>query len=171
MIETLKKFFCHWNGRWWGDLQKNANATLLNLIGKGSGASRLLAKLIWGWPQTRLLTVPTAWPIAVLVVTTLIIAAGVLLHRIWKISLSWRMPAGLLENKPYVSSPENKVQESKDLKENQSQWIDRPDKNPRKFSILEIPSQYKRSLFTLMLSPLPSFPFGTGISFRIFDLY
>jgi hypothetical protein len=34
------------------------------------------------------------------------------------------MPASLLENKPYVSSPEDKVQEPKDLKENQSKKVE-----------------------------------------------
>lgn len=110
-------------GRWWGYLQRNANTTLLNRIGKGGRATGLLAKLIRGWPQTLLLAVPASGPIALLVVPALVIAAWVLLHGVWKIPLSWGMPAGLLENKPDVSSPENEVQESKDLKENKSKFV------------------------------------------------
>lgn len=96
--------------------------TGLYLIVKGSGARGLLAKLI-GRPQTRLLAIATARPIAVLVVSTLVIAARVLLHGVGKVSLSGGMPAGLLEDKPNVASPEDKVQKPKDLKENQSKRL------------------------------------------------
>ena len=135
------------------DLWKNAKTTLLHLIGKRSRGSRLLAKLIW--PQTCLLVVPTAWPIAVLVVPALVVATGVLLHGVWKISLARGMPAGLLENKPDVSSPEDKVQESKDLKEDQSKWVDRLERKLRKISISEKSFKRKRSLFTSMQGLLP----------------
>lgn len=101
-------------GRWRGYLQKNANTTLLNRIGEGGGATGLLAKLIGGGLQTGLLAVPPSGPIAVLVVPALVVAARVLLHWVGKVSLSWGVPASLLENKPDVSSPENKVQKSKD---------------------------------------------------------
>jgi hypothetical protein len=33
------------------------------------------------------------------------------------------MPASLLENKPNVSSPEDKIQKPEDLKENWSKWL------------------------------------------------
>lgn len=165
-METLKKFSCHWHGRWWGYLQ-NASATLLNLVGKGGRATGLLAKLIGGCPQTRLLAVPTSGPIAVLVVPALVIAAWVLLHWVWKIPLPRGMPAGLLENKPDVSSPENKVQESKDLKENQSKKGDRLNK----WNLFQkIPSEYERSLFTSMLRHLPNFHLEL-VSFRISDSF
>lgn len=117
-----KKNLCDWNERWWGSHQKSLGDTGLYLIVKGSGARGLLAKLI-GRPQTRLLAIATARPIAVLVVSTLVIAARVLLHGVGKVSLSGGMPAGLLEDKPNVASPEDKVQKPKDLKKNQSKRL------------------------------------------------
>lgn len=169
-FETLKKLFWHWNGRWWGSLQKNANVTLLHLIGKRSRAAGLLAKLIWGWPQTHLLAIPSAWPIAVLVIPFLVIAARVFLHWVWKVSLSWGMPASFLENKPDISSPEDEVQESKDLKENESKWVDTQDRNPRKISISEKSFTTQRS-FSLQCVASSNFSFGTTISLRISDFY
>ena len=152
------------------NLQKNAKTTLLHLIGKRSRGSRLLAKFIWGWPQTRLLVVPTARPIAVLVVPASVVATGVLLHGVWKISLARGMPAGLLENKPDVSSPEDKVQESKDLKEDQSKWVDRLERKLRKISISEKSLKCKRSLFISMQRLLPVSGVEVTVSFRIYDL-
>lgn len=107
--ELLKKFLCDWNERWPGSCQKNLGDTGLHLIVKGSRARGLLAKLIRRWPQTRLLAIATTWPIAVLV-----IAARMLLHGVGKVSLSRGMPAGLLEDKPNVAGPEDKVQKPKD---------------------------------------------------------
>lgn len=110
----LLKILLYWNGGWWCYHQKNLGDTPLYLIVKGSGTTRLLAKLIGSWPQIRLLAVPTTWPITLLVVASLIVAAGVLLHGVWKVSLSRGMPASLLENKPNVSSPEDKIQKPED---------------------------------------------------------
>lgn len=66
-----------------------------------------------------------------MVVPALVIGARVLLHGIGKVSLSGGMPAGLLEDKPNVAGPEDKVQKPKDLKENQSKrlkdWTETPE--------------------------------------------
>lgn len=58
-----------------------------------------------------------------MVVPALVIGARVLLHGVGKVSLSGGMPAGLLEDKPNVAGPEDKVQKPKDLKENQSKKL------------------------------------------------
>lgn len=61
------------------------------------------------------LVVATRWPIAVLVVATLVIAAGLLLHGVCRVPLARGMPARLLKHKPNVACPEDKVQVAKDL--------------------------------------------------------
>lgn len=61
------------------------------------------------------LVVATSWPIAVLVVATLVVAAGLLLHGVRRVPLARGMPACLLKHKPNVACPEDKVQVAKYL--------------------------------------------------------
>lgn len=63
------------------------------------------------------LVVATGRPVAVLVVATLVVAAGLLLHGVRRVPLARGMPARLLKHKPNVACPEDKVQEAKDLAE------------------------------------------------------
>lgn len=76
-----------------------------------------------------------------MVVPALVIAAGVLLHGVGKVSLSRGMPAGLLEDKPNVAGPEDKVQKPKDLKENQSERLKDWTETTLEDSIYSNPSQ------------------------------
>lgn len=99
---------------------------LLHLISKWSRATLLLlAKfinlaIISLLPKIAfLLVIPTTRPIAILIVATLVIAAGLFLQGVWRIPWTRRMPTSLLKNKPDISCPENKVQESKDLNKKQ----------------------------------------------------
>lgn len=105
---------------------------VLNLVSKWSWATLaktlLLAKFTNLAKTASLLVISTTGPIAVLVVATLVEAAGLFLHGVWRVPWARRMPTSLLKNKPNVSCPENKVQEAKDLKgkENKllSRWCD-----------------------------------------------
>lgn len=100
---------------------------LLNLVSKWCWATLakalLLAKFTHLAKTASLLIIPTTWPVAILVVATLVVAAGLFLHGILRVPCAWRMPTSLLKNKPNISCPENKVQEAKDLNKKQSKLL------------------------------------------------
>lgn len=92
--------------------------TTLNLIREGSWPTLAVAlglAVVTHLPVGAWLVVAPSWPIAVLVVASLVVATGLLLHGVCSVPLARGVPARLLKHKPNVACPEDKVQESKDL--------------------------------------------------------
>lgn len=90
----------------------------LDLISEGGWPALAVAlglAVVTHLPVGARLVVAPGRPVAVLVVATLVVAAGLLLHGVWRVPLARGMPARLLKHKPNVACPQDKVQESKDL--------------------------------------------------------
>lgn len=90
----------------------------LDLISEGGWPALAVAlglAIVTHLPIGARLVVAPGRPVAVLVVATLVVAAGLLLHGVRRVPLARGMPARLLKHKPNVACPQDKVQESKDL--------------------------------------------------------